>query len=109
MREVTVSSPLTPSVTYPERQGTAEWLEVVDISALIAHAQANGASPDMPWLDGIMPVNHWVAAFERSLSNPEEWDQLHICIVNTKTASTLTLNAQGQHWIVIAWWVEKDE
>ena len=88
------------------------WLEIADILTLVVHAQTNsgsGDSLDVPWLDGVMPVNHWVAAFDRSVATTSEWGRLHIAIVNTEVSSSLTPFAQGRHWIVIAWKIDLED
>lgn len=105
---------------FPERGETAVWLEVQDILFLISDAMANSAEShcnaaehgenptNIPWLDGVMPINHWVEAFDRSIVTPSEKGKVHIAIVNTEQANSLApiATAFGAHWFVIAWLVE---
>ena len=84
-------------------EDTAEWLTGDEVQELVTavNPDAPGASPG--WLSGPGPLNYWRTMLNRTVTNVASHGPVHIMVVNTDNAYSLTEEHSGSHWFVIAW------
>jgi hypothetical protein len=85
---------------------TAYWLTGDDILHLAFLDNPDGASTSPSWLSGPGPLNFWRVHFQRTMADQAEHGVVHIMVVNTENAFSLTEHNSGAHWFVVAWVVE---
>ena len=86
---------------------TADWMTGDEILTLADHLNPN--DENMRWLSGPGPMNYWRTHFARTLITPAEQGQVHIFIVNTAEVTTVTSALAGEHWFVVAWFVNPQD
>ena len=84
----------------------AAWLTGDEILN-IAHANNPDAPQTAPaWLSGPGPMNFWQTHFARTLIDDNEHGRVHMMVVNTVNAYTLSAQASGAHWFIVAWFID---
>lgn len=87
----------------------ADWLSDDDILQAVTFDNPDGEMQSPHWLSGPAPMNFWRIYFDRTVLNSEDWNRVHIMVVNTENQYTLTATPTGLHWLVIAWRINEDE
>ena len=93
---------------HPTFGSTAYWLSGEDIILLATAGNPDPPSPhhEPAWLSGPGPINFWHTHFARTLTDVRDQGRVHIMVVNTEAAYSLTATDVGLHWFVAAWYVE---
>ena len=81
-------------------------LEGDEILGLVQGNNPDGGTTGVNWLAGPAPMNFWRTYFSRTLVRPRDHGRVHIMVVNTENAYTLTDDITGHHWILLAWYIE---
>lgn len=81
----------------------AVWLTGEEIISLATEDNPDGPGTSPGWLSGPGPMNFWRTYFGRTLVNPAEQGRIHIMVVNSENAYTITEGASGVHWFLVAW------
>ena len=84
----------------------ADWLTGDEILHLVSLNNPDNVETGASWLSGPAPMNFWRTHFERTLVTEHEHGRVHMMVVNTMNAYTLTAEASGAHWFVAAWFIE---
>ena len=87
-------------------EDTAEVLTGDQILGLAAAVNPEGAGTSPAWLSGPGPLNYFRTMLSRTVVNSATQDKkLHIMVVNNVNAYSLTETFTGEHWFVVAWWL----
>ena len=87
---------------HPETQ----WLREEEIQQIATQLNPDGPGLSPSWLSGPGPINSWHVHFARTLASQPLHGRVHIMVVNSEAAYTLTDGGAGQHWFAVAWLVE---
>ena len=89
-------------------EDTAVWLTGDQVQQLVTavNPDAPGTSPG--WLSGPGPLNYWRTMLNRTATDVASHSEVHIMVVNSENAYSLTEETSGRHWFVIAWSFNKE-
>ena len=82
------------------------WLLGDQILELASAHNPDGAGQDPSWLNGPGPFNMWRVHFLNTVSTATQHGRVQIWVVNSESQHSLTAPISGQHWFLVAWFVE---
>ena len=77
-----------------------------EVQKLVTAHNPDGAGTDPAWLSGPGPINFWRTHFARTIADSKHHGVVHMMVVNTEEQYALHNAASGEHWILLAWFIE---